>query len=85
MVSQPRTPIPNCFTYLLWAYFLTDSEFICLAMLAKPYHVTGPIYMLQIASLLHCMSQGTHEVLETIPEARLMSVSHIKNICFVLL
>ena len=31
------TPIFNCFTYLLWAYLLTVSEYSCLAMLAKPY------------------------------------------------
>ena len=83
MVSHPRTPILNGFTYLLWAYFLIDSEFSCLAMLAKAYPVSGPTYMPQIPSLLHCMSEGAHEVLETISEARLMSVFHTKIICFV--
>ena len=42
MVSHLRTPIPNCFIYLMWAYFLTDSELSCLAMLAKPYLITVP-------------------------------------------
>ena len=36
VASHLRTPILNCFSYVLWAYFLTDSEFSCLAMLAKP-------------------------------------------------
>ena len=31
MVSQPKTPILNCFYHLLWFYFLTVSEFSCLA------------------------------------------------------
>ena len=31
MVSQPKTPILNCFSHLLWFYFLTVSEFSCLA------------------------------------------------------
>ena len=55
MVSHLRTPILNCFTYLLWGYLLTDSEFSCLAMLAKPYRVSGPTYLPQIPNQLHCM------------------------------
>ena len=31
MVSHPKTPILNCFYHLLWFYFLTASEFSCLA------------------------------------------------------
>ena len=31
MVSHPKTPILNCFYHLLWFYFLTVSEFSCLA------------------------------------------------------
>ena len=31
MVSQPKTPILNCFSHLLWFYPLTVSEFSCLA------------------------------------------------------
>ena len=37
MVSHLRTPILNCFYHLLWFYLLPDSEFSCLAMLAKQY------------------------------------------------
>ena len=73
----------NCFTYLLWAYVLTDSEFSCLAMLAKPCTVSGPTYMHQIPDLLHGMSKGAHEVLETVSQARRMSVLHMKNVCSV--
>ena len=79
MLSHLRTPILNFFSYLLWAYFLTDSEFSCLAMLAKPYPVSGPTYMPQIPTLLQCMSKGAHEVLETILLARRMSVFTIKS------
>ena len=80
MVSHLRIPILNCFTYLLWAYLLTDSEFSCLAMLAKPYPVSGPTYLPQIPNQLHCMSKCAHEVLGTILEARLMPVFIIKSI-----
>ena len=83
MVSHLRTPILNCFSYLLWAYFLTDSEFNCLAMLAKPYPVSGPTPMPLIPNQLHCMSKGAHEVLGTIFEARLMPVFSFKIIYFV--
>ena len=31
VVSHPKTPILNCLYYLLWFYFLTVSEFSCLA------------------------------------------------------
>ena len=31
VVSHPKTPILNCFCHLLWFYFLTVSEFTCLA------------------------------------------------------
>ena len=31
VVSHPKTPILNCFYHLLWFYFLTVSEFSCLA------------------------------------------------------
>ena len=72
LVVYLRTPILNCFTYLFWAYFLTDYEFSCLAMLAKPYPVSGPTYMPQIRNLLHCTSKGAHEVLGIASEARLM-------------
>ena len=85
VVSHPRTPILNGFAYLLPAYLLTDSEFSWWVMLAKPYPVSGPTYMPQIPNLHHCISKGAHEVLQTISVARLISVFHIKMICFVLL
>ena len=31
VVSHPKTPILNCFYHLLWSYFVTVSEFSCLA------------------------------------------------------
>ena len=74
VVSHLRTPILNCFTYLLRAYVLTDSEFSSLAMLAKPYPVSGPTYMLWIPNLPHCMSKSAHQVLETVSDATRMSV-----------
>ena len=55
MVSHLRTPILSCGTYLLWADFLTDSEFSCVAMLAKPYPVSGPTHLPRIPNTLHCM------------------------------
>ena len=38
VVSHPKTPILNCPYYLLWFYFLTVSEFSCLA---KAHSVSG--------------------------------------------
>ena len=80
MVSHLKTPILNCFTYLLWFYFLTDSEFSCLAMLAKPYPVPDPTTLPLIPNQLHCMSSCAHEVLRTICGARLMPIFTIKAI-----
>ena len=37
--------MPKCLTYLFGAFLFTDSEFRCLAMLAKPYSVSGLIYL----------------------------------------
>ena len=79
VVSHVRSPILNCVSCLLWAYVLTNSEFSCLAMLAKPYPVSGPPYMPQIRNQLHCMSRGAHEVLETILVVRHMSAFCIKS------
>ena len=31
VVSHPKTPKLNCFYHLLWFYFLTVSEYSCLA------------------------------------------------------
>ena len=79
MVSHLRTPILICGTYLLWADFLTDSEFSCMAMLAKPYPVSGPTHLPRIPNTLHCMSKGAHEVLGTILVARPIPVFTIKT------
>ena len=66
VVSLLRTPILKCLSSLLYVYVLTDSEFSCLAMLAKPYAVSGPTYFPTIPNLLQCMSKDAHEVLGTI-------------------
>ena len=66
MVSHLRTPILKCFYYLLWFYFLTDSEFSCLAKLAKPYPVCGPTSMPQIPNQLHYHQKSAHEVRRSI-------------------
>ena len=66
MVPHLKTPILNCFYHLLWFYFLTDSEFSCLAMLAKPYPVSGPTPLPQIPNQIHCVQKSAHEVLGTI-------------------
>ena len=79
VVSHLRTPILNCFSYLLWAYVLTDAEFSCLAMLAKPYPVSDPTYLPQIPNELHRMSKCANEVPGTMLVARLMSVFCIKS------
>ena len=66
MVPHLKTPILKCFYHLLWFYLLTDSEFSCLAMLAKPYPVSGPAPVPQIPNQLHCVQKSAHEVLATI-------------------
>ena len=66
MPPGPKTPIPNCFYHLLWVYGLTDSEFSCLAMLAKPYPVSDPTPLPQIPNQLRCIQKSAHEVLGTI-------------------
>ena len=71
-----------CFTYLLWAYLLTESELSSLAMLARPYPVSGPTYVPLIPSHVHCMSRYAHEVLAPILEVRLVSVFTQKINCF---
>ena len=73
VVSHLRTPILNCFSYLLWVYYLADSEISCFAMLAKPYPVSGPTYLPQIPKRLLGMSKGAHQVLGTIFVASLTS------------
>ena len=69
MVPHPKTPILNCFYHLLWPYFLTVSEFNCLAMLAKPYSVSGLTLMPQIPNQLHFILKSAHEVLDANLEA----------------
>ena len=53
MVLHLKIPIVNCFYHLLLFYFLTDSEFSCLAMLTKPYHLSGPAWLPEIPNQLH--------------------------------
>ena len=79
MVHHLSSPIINCFYHLLSSYLLSDPESSCLAMLTKPYPVSGPTYLPQISNQLHCMSKGAHEVLGTISLARPMSVFIIKS------
>ena len=67
MVPHFKTPRLKCFYHLMWLYFLTVSEFSCLAMLAKPYPVCGPTPMPQITNQLHCIQKSAHDVLGTIP------------------
>ena len=83
MVSHLRTPVLKCVYLSLWFCFVTDSEFSCLAKLAKPYPVSDLAYLPQIPDQHHCIPKGAHEVLKTISEARHMSVFHIKIICFI--
>ena len=45
MVSQAKTPISNCFYHLLWSYFVTVSEFSCLA---KSFSVWSLNYALDL-------------------------------------
>ena len=79
MVSHLRTPILNCFCHLSWCYVLTDSEFSCLAMLDKPYPVSGPPSMPLIPNLLHCIQDSAHEVLGTILGTCTMPVFTLKS------
>ena len=69
MVPHLKTPILNGFYHLLWFYFLTVSEFSCLALLAKPYPVSGLTPMPQIPNQLHFIQKSAHEVLGAILEA----------------
>ena len=69
MASHLRTPILKLFHLLLWFYVVTDSEFSCLAMLAKPYPVSGPTPLPQIPNKLLFFRKSAHEVPCTILEA----------------
>ena len=74
MVSHLKTSILNCFYHLMWFYGLTDSEFTCLAMLAKPYPVSAPTPMPHIPNELPYIQKSAHEVLGTILGTRVMSI-----------
>ena len=63
MVPHLKTAILNCLYHLLWFYVLTDSEFSSLAMLAKPYPVSGQTPMPQIPNQLLFIQKSAHEVL----------------------
>ena len=69
MVPHLKTPILICFYHLLFFYVLTDSEFSCLPMPAKPYPVSGPAPLPQIANKLYFFQKSAHEVLGAILEA----------------
>ena len=78
MVSDLRTHLLQGFNYLLRCYLLTDSEFSCLAMMAKPYSVCGQAHLPLIPNQLHYMSNCAHEVHGTICGATRMLVFTIK-------
>ena len=67
MVSHPKTPIFNCFHHLLWFYFLTVSEFRCLA---KSYPVSGLTPLPHIPNQHHFIQKSAQEVLDANLEAR---------------
>ena len=71
MVSHPKTPILHCFYHLLWFYFLTVSEFSCLA---KSYSVSRLTPMLHIPNQHHFTQKSAHEVLDAILEARVSPI-----------
>ena len=66
MVSHPKTPILNCFYHLLWFYFLTVSEFSCLA---KSFSVLALTSMPHIPNQHHYTQKSAHEVPDAILEA----------------
>ena len=71
VVSQPKTPILNCFYHLLWFYVLTVSEFSCLA---KSFSVSGLTPMSHIPNQHHYNRKSAREVLDAILEARVSPV-----------
>ena len=66
MVTRPKTPILNCFYYLLCFYFLTVPEFSCLA---KSNSVSGLTPLFHIPNQPHFIQKSAHEVLEANWEA----------------
>ena len=63
MVPHLKTPMFNDFYHLSWFYFLTVSEFSCLA---KPFPVSGLRPMPQIPNQLNFIQKSAHEVLGAI-------------------
>ena len=66
MVSHPKSPRLNCFYHLLWSYFLTVSEFSCLA---KSFPVSGLTSMPHIPNQHHFTQKSADEVPNAILEA----------------
>ena len=75
MVFHFRTPILNRFYHLLRFYLLPVSEFSCLALLARPYPVSGLTSMPQTPNQLHFIQTSAHEVLGSFLEAPVLSDS----------
>ena len=71
MVSHPKTPMLISLYHLLWFYFLTVSEFSCLA---KSYSVSGLTPMPHTPNQHHFTQRSAHEVLDAIFEARVSPV-----------
>ena len=71
MVSQPKTPILNCFYHFMWFYFLTVAEFSCLA---KSHSVSGLTPMPHIPNQHPFTLKSANEVLDAIFEARVSPV-----------
>ena len=69
MVTHPKTPIPNRYYHLLWLYFLTVSEFSCLA---KSESVSGLTPLPRIPNQLHFIRKSAHKVHEANWEAGVM-------------
>ena len=71
VVCHPKTLILKCFYHLLWFYFLTVSEFSCLA---KSHSVSGLTPMPHIPNQHHFTQKSAREVLDAILEARVSPV-----------
>ena len=71
MVPHPKTPILKWFYHLPWFYFLTVSEFSCLA---KSYLVSGLTPFPHIPNHLHFIQKSAHEVLDANWEARVVPI-----------
>ena len=67
MVSHPKTPILNCFYHLLWSYFVTVSEFSCLAKSFSVWFLTS---MPLSPNQHHFTQKSAHEVPNATSEAR---------------